>query len=179
VFEDNEKAKKIKQPKKITKQRLKNIALYYVKRFETSTSNLRQVLLKRVSNYAHYYPEWDKKEALLWVDEVVKDFVARGYIDDNRYAEMKIKNYITAGKSVRYIKTRLKQKGINESIVDENIGRIEYSQFDAALLLAKKKRIGPFRDKSIRKDFWQKDFGVLIRAGFDYDVVQDVLAHEE
>ena len=55
---------------------------------------------------------------------------------------------------------------------------MEYNQFDAALLLAKKKRIGPFRDKNIRKDFWQKDLGVLIRAGFDYDIVKQVLNYQ-
>ena len=178
MFEAEEKVKTKKQPKKITKQRLKNIALYYLKRFETSTDNLRQVLMRRVIDYAYYNPEWDKSEAIVWIDELLNNFVSYGYLNDNRYAEIKVKNYISAGKSVRYIRAKLKQKGINESQINDVLHNTEYNQFDAVLLLAKKKRIGPFRKQEERNDFKQKDMGFLLRAGFDFDVVQDVLAYE-
>ena len=178
VFETEEKVKIKKQPKKITKQRLKNVALYYLKRFESSTDNLRQVLQRRVVDYAYYNPDWDKAEALLWIDELLDDFVAYGYLNDNRYTEIKVKNYISAGKSMRYIRAKLKQKGIKESQINDALQGSEYNQFDAVLLLAKKKRIGPFRKQEDRNDFRQKDLGILLRAGFDYDVVQDVLAYD-
>lgn len=178
VFETEEKVKIKKQPKKITKQRLKNIALYYLKRFESSTDNLRQVLMRRVVDYAYYNPEWNKSEAIVWIDELLNDFVSYGYLNDNRYTELKVKNYISAGKSVRYIRAKLKQKGINESQINDVLQNTEYNQFGAVLLLAKKKRIGPFRKPEEREDFKQKDLGILLRAGFDYNVVQNVLAYE-
>jgi len=178
VFETEEKVKIKKQPKKVTKQRLKNVALYYLKRFESSTDNLRQVLQRRIIDYAYHNPDWDKAEALRWVDELLDDFVAYGYLNDNRYTEIKVKNYISAGKSMRYIRAKLKQKGIKESQINDALQDSEYNQFDAVLLLAKKKRIGPFRKQEERNDFRQKDLGILLRAGFDYDVVQDVLAYD-
>ena len=43
--------------KKITPQRLKNIGLYYLQRFESSVENLRGVLRRRVDAYAKENPE--------------------------------------------------------------------------------------------------------------------------
>ena len=46
-----------KLPKKITPVRLKNIALYYLKRFETTQAGLRAVLKRRVDAYWYYDKE--------------------------------------------------------------------------------------------------------------------------
>ena len=44
---------------------------------------------------------------------------------------------------------------------------------------ARKKRIGPFRpDEESRRENRQKDMAALIRAGFDYDVVCQILGAE-
>ena len=48
-----------------------------------------------------------------------------------------------------------------------------------ALKFAKKKKIGPFRpDEESRRENRQKDMAALVRAGFDYNVVCDVLQAE-
>ena len=44
----------------------------------------------------------------------------------------------------------------------------------------KKKKIGPFcEDEKLRKERRNKDLGVLIRAGVDYDVVLKVLEYDD
>ena len=53
MAEENIIQKKVKVLRKITPQRLKNIALYYLKRFESSVANLRSVLQRRVNDYAY------------------------------------------------------------------------------------------------------------------------------
>ena len=118
VEEYTDKPLKKKILKKITKQRLKNIALYYLKRFESSVDNLRQVLKRRTNDYAYQNPEFNKNEAYAWIEEILADFQKLKYIDDNRYAELKIRNYLNAGKPVRYIKIKLQQKGINENVIN-------------------------------------------------------------
>ena len=178
VSEETEKSKKTRLPKKITKLRLKNIALYYLKRFDSSVENLRQVLQKRVTEYAYYNPEWDRSEALDWIEEILSDFCRYGYLDDARYAEIKIKNYAAAGKSARYIAGKLKQKGIGESAVATVLDEIEYDPLTAALHLANKKKIGPYRAAELRGEYCQKDMAALLRAGFDYDTVLEVLSYE-
>ena len=51
-----------------------------------------------------------------------------------------------------------------------------YNPQEMALKLAKRKKIGPFRpDEESRKQNRQKDMAALIRAGFDYDVVSEII----
>lgn len=171
-----EETKKVKTVKKITSVRLKNIALYYLKRFDTTKAALRQVLMKRVNEYAYYNPGYDKTEAIGWVENIISDFERYGYLDDKRFAENRCRDYIAAGKAKRYIIGKLKEKGVSEDIIEQCFAEQEYSAFDAALKLAKKKRIAGFRkDETERKEMRQKDMGVLVRAGFDYDTVAAVM----
>ena len=52
----------------------------------------------------------------------------------------------------------------------------DYDPFDACLKLACKKHIGPYSpSEEIRKERRSKDLAILVRAGFDYDVVVSVL----
>ena len=169
-----------KMPKKITPQRLKNIALYYLKRFETSEYHLRSVLKRRIDDYAYWNKEFDKKEAYRWLDDLISDFESLGYVNDERYAEMKIRAYLSAGKSIRYILNKLKEKGIDECLADKLLNGQEYDAFESALKLAKKKKIGPYcMDENLRRERRNKDMGILIRAGFDYEVVLKVLEYKE
>ncbi len=177
MSEDDVQRKGRKPARKITKQRLKNIALYYLQRFETSSENLKSVLMRRVSDYAYQNPGWNQEEAVGWIDEIVSQFEGYGYVNDARFAEMKIKDYLAAGKSVRYIKGKLQLKGIDESMVDSLLEAQDYDEYEAALRLAKKKRIGPFRaDEESRREYRQKDLAVLVRAGFGYDTAQKVMS---
>ncbi len=176
--EEKTGAYKRKPQKKITPQRLKNIALYYLKRFESSVENLRQVLQKRINAYAKENPDFDKHQAYEWTEQILADFERLHYLDDRRFAEIKIRAYLSAGKPERYIKPKLKQKGISEQIIEEILQEQEYDVFQMALKLAKKKKIGPYRQKEARREFYQKDMGALVRAGFDYDVACDVLKYE-
>jgi len=176
VLEDEVKKIQRRPAKKITKDRLKNIGLYYLERFESSVENLRQVLMRRVNDYAYQNPGYDKSEAVSWIEELLADFERYGYLNDNRFAELKIRDYLAAGKSARYIKGKLLQKGISEEKADILLEKQEYNPEELAMKLAKKKKIGPFRaDDEARRENRQKDLAVLVRAGFDYAVAQKVL----
>lgn len=165
-----------KPAKKITPQRLKNIGLYYLKRFESSVENLRSVLQKRVNAYARENPDFNKQEAYGWVEDVLSEFERLHYLDDSRFTEIKVRSYLAAGKPARYIKNKLREKGIAESQIEAVIEEQEYNPYEMALKLAKRKKIGPFRaDDEERRINRQKDMGTLVRAGFDYDVVCEVL----
>jgi len=178
ITETKEKSKKI--PRKITKTRLKNIALYYLERYESSVQNLREVLQKRILKYKKFFPEYDTKEAFDWAEEVISELEKLGYVDDARFAEMKINSYLSAGKPTRYIKIKLREKGISSAMVDAVLAEKEFSPLDMAIKFAKKKKIGPFtNDAEQRKQNRPKDLGKLVRAGFDYDIALQVLDMEE
>ena len=172
---DNERKFQKRPQKKITPQRLKNIALYYLKRFESSVENLRSVLRRRIDAYARENPDWKKEQGYQWAEDVLAEFERLHYLDDARYAEIKVRSYLNSGKPERYIENKLKQKGISAEKVSEILSEQEYNPFDMALKLAQRKKIGPYRTGENCRDFRQKDMATLVRAGFDYDVVCDVL----
>ncbi len=168
-----------KTAKKPTKQRLKNVALYYLERYSSSMENLKKVLKRRVDKYTFENAEYDKAEAYGFIDEIAAEFEGYGYLNDENYAEMKVKNYLAAGKSKRYILEKMREKGVDLSLVEKLFENSEYDSFEAAMRLAKKKKIGPFRAEEARKEFWQKDAGVLLRAGFEFEVVKRVLGTQK
>ena len=175
---ENDETRKpgLRKRKKITFERLKNIALYYLQRFDSSEENLRQVLKKRVWNYAFENPDFDKQSAHEWIEKIILDFSRVGYLNDSRYAEQKILTYLAAGKPERYIRQKLQQKGISDDVVNKILADSEIDEEAAALKFAKKKRIGPFRDdEEQRMNYRQKDMGTMVRAGFGYDVVQRII----
>lgn len=168
--------KKDKPMRKMTKVRIKNIGLYYLKRFESSVANLRSVLRRRVNDYAFHTPEFVKQEGYDWIEEVLSDFQRVGYLNDARYSELKIKDYMAAGKSPRYIHGKLREKGIDENLIEKLIAEQDFDPFESALKLARKRRIGPFSaSEKVRKERRSKDLAILVRAGFDYDVAVKVL----
>lgn len=162
--------------KKITKSRLKNIGLFYLERYETSVQNLRDVLKRRVKKYVFLNPDFNTAEAYQWIEEILIEFQDAGYLNNERFAHLKIRDYLNAGKSARYISTKLKTKGIDESKVKELLDQENYDPERTALHFCLKKKIGPYRENNEkRKEFRQKDLGTLVRAGFDYGVAVKVM----
>lgn len=175
-YPETEQPKRKRTSKKITPQRLKNIGLYYLKRFESSVENLRSVLQKRVNQYAKENPEFNKQEAYQWVENVLTEFEKLHYLDDERFTEIKVRHYLAVGKPARYIQNKLREKGIANAQIDEMLDDFGYNPQEMALKLAKRKKIGPFRpNEEARKLNRQKDMAALIRAGFDYDVVSEIM----
>ncbi len=163
-------------PKIPTKARLRNIALYYLERFESSESNLKTVLKRRIDKYAFLNKEYNPEQAYSWVEEIVEECVRHKFIDNERFANIKIEAYLKAGKSKRYIEQKLKQKGIDDKLISSLFDEFEYSEFDVALNFARKKKIGRFRENKISQaENRQKDLATLVRAGFDYDIAKDVV----
>ena len=175
-YPETELPKRKRPAKKITPQRLKNIGLYYLKRFESSVENLRSVLQKRVNQYAKENPDFNKQEAYQWVEDVLTEFEKLHYLDDERFTEIKVRSYLSAGKPARYIKNKLREKGIVNAQIEDMLDDFGYNPQEMALKLAKRKKIGPFRpDEESRKQNRQKDMAALICAGFDYDVVSEII----
>lgn len=180
MFENNEKkALKIKRIRKMTKERLQNIALYYLERFDSSSSNLYQVLKRRIYNYRRYDDNFDVTEAEMWINDIIEKFEKIGYLNDTRYTEFKVQNYINAGKPEKYIRQKLQAKGIDEQVLDRVLQTQEFDEEEMAKKFVAKKKIGPYRkDETKRKEYWQKDVSAVIRAGFSYETAKKIIGVE-
>lgn len=173
MFTSKTKKRSAKIP---TKARLKNVALYYLERFESSENNLADVLKRRVDKYVFENKDYNPEEAYGWIREIVAECSKNNYVNDERFATFKISSYLNAGKSKRYIEQKLKQKGIDASVISKIFEETEYSEYDTAMDFTRKKKIGAFRkDEESRIANRQKDLATLVRAGFNFDVAKDVL----
>ena len=173
---DKKNAPLVKKRKKMTSARLKNIALYYLQRFDSSAENLRQVLWRRVLNNARENPDFDKEAAACWIEEIISLFERVGYLNDRRYAETKISAFLAAGKPERYIRLKMCEKGVAEEVVNDILSARETDEEGAAVNFARKKKIGPFReDEEKRRACRQKDLATMVRAGFEYDLAKKII----
>ena len=72
--------------RKVTKKRLYNVALHYLSRHSATKSSLRNVLMRRVNASARAH-ETDSQEGERWIEELLIELQAFGYLNDRVYAE--------------------------------------------------------------------------------------------
>ena len=170
-----------RRPPAITDSVLEKSALYYLERYAASSGQLRRVLLRRI-----------KRAEMLGVDEVLAEgarrhietlisrFLASGILDDRRFAETQAQSLQRRGNSRQRIRQRLAAKGVERAFVENALETIEpegeTSELAAACVLARRRRLGPYRTAGTRGDFRRRDLATLARAGFSLAVARQVLA---
>ncbi len=176
-------ARKAYGPRKATAKSLENGALFYLERFATSRANLRRVMLRRVERSARHHGT-DPEEGARIVEDLLDKFERLGLLDDAAYAEMRVRGLRRRGASKRMITAQLRQKGLTGEAIEaalevhEAESGTEHPELEAAVTLARKRRMGPFRPAEARKDSREKDLAALARAGFPYDVALAVIDAE-
>ena len=169
-----------KPPKPVTVQRLENSALFYLQRFATSRANLKRVLLRKLSRAEEMPPETATK-LKAHIEIMLDRFEASGLLNDRVYAEGRITALRRRGASTRGIGLKLSAKGVAKDVLQEKLPRSEETDSDneaAAWVLARRRRLGPYRDAEARADHRQKDLAIFGRAGFSYDVAKRVVDGE-
>ncbi|HZH75282.1 MAG TPA: regulatory protein RecX [Archangium sp.] len=169
-----------KKPRKVSARYLENAALHYLKRYAATVTQLKRVLVRRVDRSVRVHGG-ERTEALKWVDELVEKLVRNGLINDSTYAGMKAHSLRASGRSSRVIAQKLKMKGVSAEVVQQKVAEAtaEVSEDAAALIWARKKRLGPYRkDVSTRKDNRQRDLAALARAGFSFGVAKKIIDSE-
>lgn len=173
--------KQRKPPRKVTKDRLRNIALYHLERFATSANNLKQVLYRRSLKAAKHH-ETDMEEARAWIDEVVGALVRSGAIDDSKYANGKTVSMLRRGQSPRKVRAYLASKGIDGELIDAALSAASEEFGDvglqAATSYAVRRRLGPFRTEGASQERKQKELAILGRAGFQYSIARKIVDAE-
>jgi len=170
-----------RRPPVISDSVLEKSALFYLERYAASSGQLRRVLLRRIKRAQVLGAESAQlKAARGHVEALVERFLASGILDDRRFAESQAQSLQRRGNSRRRIRQRLAAKGVDRDFVDDALGTIEpegeTSELAAACVLARRRRLGPYRAAKTRSEFRQKDLATLARAGFSLDVARQVLA---
>jgi regulatory protein len=170
-------------------QGLEGTALFYLGRYAASEASLRRVLQNRLQRAARANAAFAADEALQQklreaIEAIVVKHRKSGVLNDAAFAEMKTTGMRRAGRSARVIRMKLGQKGVARAAVEQALnlaaeGDSDEAELQAALALARRKKLGPFRQKPAVVDQHRKDLATLARAGFSFDIAKRALASGE
>jgi regulatory protein len=165
----------------ITAKYLQNAAVFYLERYASSAEGLRRVLRRRVSKARMLdAPVMDNVDEA--IEAVVQKFVTAGLLDDKAFAQTKARSLHRRGISSRLTRQRLQVAGVGRDDVDKAMVALDDElgtdparrEMQAAVALARRRRLGPFRMKD-REDNKARDLASMARAGFAYDLARKVI----
>jgi regulatory protein len=159
---------------------LREAALNYLARYATTETGLRRVLQRRIDRWARQATGRDDTSELIaaanaCIPAIVARMVELGLLNDAAYAEARALGLALSGRSRQAITARLMAKGIGLAQAREALPENEGGELASALILTRKRRIGPFRTKAEDRN---RELGVLARAGFPRDVALRALTME-
>lgn len=170
-----------KPPKKITEKYLYNSGLAYLQRFPSSTPHFKRIMGRKIDRSCNYHKDQNRDDCTKLLDQTVETFVRQGLLNDSAYLQGMINSLRRRGLSRQAILARLQQKGMAQDTIlktlrDYDAEKTGDADLTAALQLARRKKLGPFRrDSETDKN---KELAALARAGFSFDVAQKVLGME-
>src|SRR3954468_21094310 len=143
-----------KPARPITAKHLQNAAAFYLERYPSTAEGLRRVLNRRVRKARMLEaPVMDNVDQA--IDAIVAKFVDSGVIDDKAFAQTKARALHRRGTSTRLTRQKLKLAGIDGDTLDKAIEGLDREldtdpperEWRAAVALARRRRLGPFRQK--------------------------------
>jgi regulatory protein len=169
-----------RQPLKATPEGLKNSALYYLGRYDSSSGHLRRRLHQKIQVSARIHGT-DPEEGAAAVERLIARFIDLGLLDDARYARERVRILLARGTSSAMIRNRLRAKSVPAELIDAALAAAEGGrdrELLAALRYARRRRLGPYRlkDRAERRD---RDLASLGRQGFDYETARRIIDSED
>lgn len=99
----------------------------------------------------------------------VKEFKAKNYLGDKSFSHWWLEQRLHQQKSLRFIKSELRRKGVKSQIIDEVFVDCQPAERVALrALVQKKRRLAKYKDNKKLAEY-------LVRQGYDYSSVKDVL----
>lgn len=160
----------------MTDRRLWNMLQYYLERYDQPAAHVRRLFVRKIdrSTREHQTDGDVLKEAL---DRMLGTLVEGGQIDDRRVGERIMRSGRQRGWAERKIKLAAASKGVGREVIHELIENHEDAGTDraAALVLARRRRLGPWRVAVDSPELRRKELAILARAGFGYGVAREVI----
>lgn len=159
-------------PKSVSEEYLRRAALHYLNRYNASESSLRRVLKRKIERRSQEADELPEDYYEL-IDPVVAFCREHGFIDDQRFAQSKIRGGVARGKSQNRLRLELSAKGVAGETISLAFEEEDHSEQRAALAHARRRRLGPWRTKP-KEDVMQKELASFVRAGFSFGLAQQI-----
>ena len=157
---------------------LRDLAYSYIEKYSPSKQQVKTYLLKKYLN--KFQGSKSKKDISAIIDKIVSNLEKNRLIDDRLYSDSKARVFLRRGYSINKIGMALRTKGIGTENIKLSIEKLKEDKpdpdFNSAMKICKKKRIGPLRPEANREIYYKKDIGILARSGFSYDISKKVLS---
>lgn len=158
----------------LDRESLERLALRYVERYATTRAKLSRYLERKL-----YERGWHSEETAPPVASIVERIASLGYVDDRQFAAMRAAALARRGYGRRRVDADLRAAGIE----DEDLGEISDGDEDAArraaLVFARRKRIGPFAEGTLDLKASRRAFAAMVRAGHPLDIIQEILTDKK
>jgi len=165
---------------------LHDAALAHLARYATTEVGLRRVLERRIERWARVASSGGDDrdtvaEQAAAARNVVRDVVARlvaaAAVNDVTFAQSRSRSLVRSGRSHRAVVAHLAAKGVDTDTARSVLPENTESELAAALVLARRRRIGPFRVADVTEPAQRlRELSILARAGFPQDVARRALA---
>jgi regulatory protein len=164
---------------------LHEAALNYLARYAATEAGLRRFLERRVDRWARLAQAEARdvdgvghqtSEAKRVAREVAARLAAAGAVNDATFAESKARTLIRAGRSRLAVAAYLAAKGVAAEVARSVLPESTAGELAAALTLARRRRIGPFRAGPVLDQAGRsRELAILARAGFPQSIASEAL----
>jgi regulatory protein len=152
---------------------LERAALDYLARYAASRRGVERVLTRRIEKRGRL-GAGETGDARAALTRVLDRLAAQGLLDDRRFAEARARSLMARGRSTAAIRAALRDKGVDPARADEAVAGLAEEtpspDLCAAVALARRRRLGPFRPQDARGIWRDRDLATMARAGFPRDV---------
>ncbi len=157
------------------------VGLAYLARYAATEAGLARMLTRAVDRWARRAladgVEADAvaaqaAQARAAVCSVVVRLAAAGAVSDAAFAESRTRSLVRGGRSRRAVAAHLAAKGVGAETARAALDAEEVDELAAALVFARRRRIGPFR---VGDEDRLRELAMLARAGFSQAVAKEAL----
>ena len=152
----------------LTRESLDRLALRYVERFATTRAKLTDYLRRKVRERGWDGPPADPAEIAARMADL-------GYVDDRAFAEARARSMARRGLGARRVAQAFHAAGIGAEDADAVAPEIADNAVDAALALARRKRIGPFASAAPDRETRERQLAQMVRGGHDFGLARRIV----
>jgi regulatory protein len=163
---------------------LRDAALAHLARFAATEAGLTRVLERKIESWARKCQDDPQDvaaqaaQARGCIPEIVRRLAESGAVSDAAFAHTRARALARAGRSRRAIGAHLATRGVPATLAAEALPSDPSHEFVAALIHARKRRLGPWRKQDVSPDVLRRELGSFARAGFAHEIASRALRTE-
>lgn len=164
--------------KSITASTIKNWALRYLARYNVSTTKLKQHLNKKIVQKYPTINFTEDNNINDIINDIITEFTQLGYLNDALYTKNRIYGLMRKGKSTYYMKHDLKNKGIDQQTINNNLSLDTQQIINtiSAINYIEKKHLGNLNNNQHEdKSKFYQALQKMCYNGYDYNLAYQLL----